>query len=710
MRLQHLSIIDWAIIAISFFNTIALIWLSLTVLLNAERRTWGTWAVGGGLALGGLFFAGHSAAVGRAPGSFGLEMALWWRAIWLPVIGAPYAWYLVMAWYTGVLKTAMHRMALALVSLLSAMALAWLVVANPLPGLREFVYQTPGAAVTFDKVPIVLLLYPVYSTLCIMLALLALRRPEASERFMGDLARERAHPWLVGASVVLMGVSLFVGIAAVWAVGGIVSGRIDLFAGQTLLLLRVIDLFISGLIAVVIVLLGQAIVSYEIFTGKTLPRRGLLRHWRNSLILAASYGTVMALSLIVPVDQIIRLLLATILMTAFYALVSWRSYADHEQSMERLRPFVASQRLYERLLRPALPPGVDAATPFSALCADVLGARVAYLFALGPLAPLVGAGLAYPDSVNGSQLPDAAITELAAKLRSPQQMCVALDPAQYGGTVWAVPLWSERGLIGLLLLGDKRDGGLYTQEEIEIARATSERLIDTQASAEMARRLMGMQRQQLAETQVIDQRTRRVLHDDVLPRLHTTMLKLSAVRTDTAEVVPQAVAQLADIHNQIAKLLHAMPAAIAPEVAQLGLIGALRRVVSSELGSAFDGVTWQIAPEAERLTHSIPALTAEVIFFAARESIRNAARYGRNGNSARALHLVVSVDCHNGLEITIEDDGVGFGATSVASEGSGQGLALHSTMMAVIGGTLTVESVPAAYTRVTLALPPGWQS
>ena len=48
-----------------------------------------------------------------------------------------------------------------------------------------------------------------------------------------------------------------------------------------------------------------------------------------------------------------------------------------------------------------------------------------------------------------------------------------------------MPLWSERGLIGVLLLGEKRDGGLYTQEEIEIARASGERLIDTQASAEM---------------------------------------------------------------------------------------------------------------------------------------------------------------------------------------------------------------------------------
>jgi signal transduction histidine kinase len=332
-------------------------------------------------------------------------------------------------------------------------------------------------------------------------------------------------------------------------------------------------------------------------------------------------------------------------------------------------------------------------------------------------------------------------------------MCVALDPARYGGAVWAVPLWSERGLIGVLLLGDKHDGGLYTQEEIEIARATGERLIDTQASAEMARRLMDLQRQRLAESQVIDRRTRRVLHDDVLPKLHAAMLMLSAVEPTTDDpfdtAVPelvegqgrrrptaddeghttryagdgashatrdmqheQVVALLADVHRQVANLLHAMPATAAPEVARLGLIGALRQAVEGELASAFDGVTWRIEPGAEDTAGAVPTLNAEVAFYAAREAIRNAARYGRNGEPSRPLHLAVFVARRHqdgakggGLEIAIQDDGVGMGAAGASAEGSGQGLGLHGTMMAVIGGALTAESVPGVYTRVTLALP-----
>jgi hypothetical protein len=747
--MHPLNILDWAIIAVSIFNTIILIWLGLMVLLNADRRRWGTWAAGGGFLFAGLFFIGHSSIVGRMIGTFEAEMEMWWRLSWLLVVGAPYMWYLVMLAYTGVLEAGRHRVWLLAVTLLGAMAVALLALSDPLPTYEAIVERSPVKIFSLAGIPVLVLVYPVYSVLCFILSLSALRRPAASERFMGDLARRRALPWLMAASLVLLAVSLSIGAAAGWFLASVQSRPSALYYLRMLPPLMGFDLLIDGLVAVAVVLTGQAIVCYEIFTGKALPRGGLLHYWRRSLVLAAGYGALIAATLSIPpltdIDPIYRLMLATVLMTVFLALLIWRSYGDRERGMNRLRPFVASERLYERLLRPAAPPAMDVAAPFRALCEDLLGARVAYLAALGPLAPLVGPGLAFPDdgrrttddepaSVQrpASIVPEA-LAELAAGFRSPQTMCVALDPARYGGAVWAVPLWSERGLIGVLLLGDKRDGGLFTQEEIEIARATGERLIDTQASAEMGRRLMDLQRQRLAESQVIDRRTRRVLHDDVLPRLHAAMLRLQAtgskpqvagartgdrhdelqpgacgLEQDLAEVVTT----LADVHRQIANLLHAMPATAAPEVARLGLIGALRQAVDGELASAFDGVSWRIDAGAEDAAGAIPALNAEVAFYAAREAIRNAARYGRNGDLSRPLHLAVSVGRRGldgaksgGLEVAVEDDGVGMGAANSSAEGSGQGLGLHSTMMAVIGGALTAESVPGAYTRITLALP-----
>ncbi len=705
-----LYLADWAIIAVSFFNTILMIWLGLTVLLNAERRQWGTWIAGGGFLLAGLFFVGHSAVVGRAISTLNTEIEFWWRIGWLPFIGGPYLWYLVVAWYTGVLQTRWHRLWLGLVSLLGSMGGGLLLFANPLPTFSQMMQRSADAILSVGGIPAVILIYPVYSTLCIILALLALWHPVASERFMGDIGRKRAHPWLTSASLTLLCISLSVGAVAAWFLHQVQIGQLPGLSLQSLALIINFDLFISGLIALTVILIGRAIVSYEIFTGKALPRGGLARNWQQILILAAGYSTLVGLGLsaLVNIHPIYQLLLATILMTTFVALANWRSYVYHERSMERLRPFVASQKLYERLLRPTMPVDVDIAGPFVALCDDVLGAKVAYLAAQGPLAPLVGPGLAYPDfdGQAGSRMPALSImAELSAIFRrAPQQMCVALDPAQYGGAVWAVPLWSERGLIGLFLLGEKRDGSIYTQEEIEIARATGERLIDTQASAEMSRKLMATQRQRLAESQVIDRRTRRVLHDEVLPDLHMVMLALSSATTETTS---DAVPHLAAIHHKIAILLHSMPATVVPEVARLGLIGALRETVASELGRAFDGVTWQIEPQAEQAAERVPALTAEVVFFAAREAIRNAARYGRDGDVSRALHLTIVALWRDGLELMVEDDGVGLGIAGPAAGSNGQGLALHSTMMAVIGGTLTTDSVPGQYTRIALILPQG---
>ena len=59
------AILDGAILAISLFNTMLLVWLGLTVLLNAERHTLGIWMAGCGLLMGGAFFLSHSVLVGQ---------------------------------------------------------------------------------------------------------------------------------------------------------------------------------------------------------------------------------------------------------------------------------------------------------------------------------------------------------------------------------------------------------------------------------------------------------------------------------------------------------------------------------------------------------------------------------------------------------------------------------------------------------------------
>ncbi len=709
--------LDWAILAVSLFNTILLLWLGLTVLLNAELRTWGVWLTGGGLLIGCAFFISHTAILGRGLSTVGRGMDFWWHVGWGPVIASPFAWYAVILWYAGFWDdkaSPLHRRQrfwFALAALLAIGLVGLLVFANPLPSYWQVAQLNLSTTPSIGGIPLLILIYPLYILFCVGLSLDALRRPGPSGRAMGDLGRRRARPWLVAASLALLLVSLLVAWVMLWIVLNARQRALQGIHNEMAFTLGWFDLTIASLIAIAILLQGQAIAAYEVFTGKTLPRRGLWRHWRSAILLAAGYSALVSGALAFKLHPIYSLMLSTLLVALFYALFSWRSYAERERTIAHLRPFVTSQRLYEHLLTPSSPPEVDMAAPFRALCEEVLGARVAYLIALGPLAPLVGPALVYP-SHSPARAP--SLVEIMDRFGSPQAMCLPLDPGRYAGARWAVPLWSERGLIGILLLGEKRDGSLYAQEEIEIARASGERLIDTQASAEMARRLMALQRQRLVESQLLDRRARRVLHDDVLPELHTTMLALGGAEADRDDVI----SLLAGVHRQLSDLLREMPAATTPQVGRLGLFGALRQAVDDELESAFDSVSWQVEPGIEDL----PTLVAEVLFYAAREAIRNAARYGRGGNPARPLHLRVEATWHDrpadssvsgssvlagqpGLEIVIEDDGVGLRGAEGVDAGGGQGLALHSTMMAVVGGSLAMQSVPGIYTRVFLTLP-----
>ncbi len=717
--------LDFPALTLSLFNAAVMLWLGLTVLLNAERRgraAWGTWLITGSLLLGTVFFISHSALLSLDLNLVSRGLNFWWQVGWWPVLALPLAWYVVVLWYAGFWEQAatplrrrqqpwLWACAVALVGMA-----ALVLFANPLPLLGQFAAPNAARTLAIGGVPLLVLAYPVYSLLCLGLALDALLRPGPSRRALGDLARRRARPWLAAASGMLLLVSVLVDGVMLWFVRRLSGANaLPLLTRAELLPIAWLDLIIAGLIAVAVVLIGQALVAYEVFTGRSLPRRALLRYWRNAVALAAGFGLLAGFSLTIHLRPIYSVLLSLLLLSVFYALFNWRAYAERERAMLQLRPFVTSQRLVDHLLEQGRETEADlfvsARDTLAALCRDVLGTRLAGLAAVGPSAPLFGEPLLHA-AQNAPGLPAAAaltipLAEIAVRALSTQTLLLPVEAEAAGALRWAVPLWSERGLLGVLLLGDKTDGGLYAQEEIEIARAAGERLIDALASAELARRLLALQRQRLAESQVLDQRARRVLHDEVLPQLHAAMLHLDTLGP-AAGPGGEAVRLLGEAHHQVADLLRDLPSIPTPEVTRLGLLPALRQLAEGEFAHTFDGLTWEIEPAAEHSAAGLAPLAAEVVFYAAREAMRNAARHGRRPGSAAPLHLRLAlIGVGGGLSVVVEDNGPGVESTAdQPSSGSGQGLALHSTLLAVLGGTLVVASTPGAFTRVTLRLPP----
>ncbi len=729
--------LDWAILAFSLFNTMLLLWLGLTVFLNAERRAWGIWLASGGLLLGAVFFISHSAIAGQGVLQASPGLNFWWHVGWIPVIILPFAWYVVMLWYCGHWEPPVQgprrlparRRPWFYLTLLAGLALVVLVLFfNPLPNFSQVVAYELAASPTLGGIPLLILVYPAYTLLCTGLSVDALRFPGPSARLLGEAARRRARRYLIATSLILLLVGLLAGWVMVWIARSAGEGAT---LRETILITGRYDLAIEILLAAAVLSLGQGVVTYEIFTGKALPRSGLLQHWRRAVILALGFSLLLAGSIALQLRPIYILLLSLALIVCFFALLGWRAFAERERLMRHLRPFVTHGSLVEGMLRegegaaPAgLSPGEEgdrSGEPFYALCADILEARQACLVPYGALAPLTGGPLVYPPVVDGHQISLPDLDPLIPRLRDPDEHGVPLDPEDEGhGMVFAVSLWSERGLTGVLLLGSKLSGGLYTQEEIEIARAVGEQLMDTRASMEMSRRLIALQRQHLTQTRVLDQQTRRVLHDEVLPLVHTALLGLNGTGEQTAETG----ALLQEIHRQLSDLLRLAPGTAAVEVGRLGVLGALRHTIEVELQGAFDQVTFTVQPEGERELEKLPALSAEVLYFAAREAVRNAARHARGGDAGANLCLKVELAYRDGLLLAVEDNGAGMppgdrppgmgspqeraepGQAGSPEAGSGQGLALHSTMMAIIGGSLTIESAPGRYTRLTLHIPP----
>ena len=83
-----------------------------------------------------------------------------------------------------------------------------------------------------------------------------------------------------------------------------------------------------------------------------------------------------------------------------------------------------------------------------------------------------------------------------------------------------------------------------------------------------------------------------------------------------------------------------------------------------------------------------------MVFFAARELLRNAARYGRGGDPSRPLRLTLGLRlAGDGLALTVEDDGVGLGGQRAVA-GAGSGLRIHSAMLAAVGAEMEVTARP----------------
>src|SRR4030043_964249 len=152
--------LNWATLAVSIFNTILLLWLGLTVILNSERRSLGIWVAGAVLLMGSVFFLSHTAILGLGPLQPEARMNLWWRTGWIPITSMPFAWYLVLLWYSSYWDDPQspihqrHQIPIILATLLAISTIGLVFLFNALPTYNQLIQLDLGGVLSVGGIPV----------------------------------------------------------------------------------------------------------------------------------------------------------------------------------------------------------------------------------------------------------------------------------------------------------------------------------------------------------------------------------------------------------------------------------------------------------------------------------------------------------------------------------------------------------------------------
>ena len=212
-----------------------------------------------------------------------------------------------------------------------------------------------------------------------------------------------------------------------------------------------------------------------------------------------------------------------------------------------------------------------------------------------------------------------------------------------------------------------------------------------EAARDLAGRVINAQEQERA-------RLARDLHDDVTQRL--ARLAIDAGRIERAHSLDAETEHLiTGVREGLVRLsedVHAISYELHPSaVIDVGLVEALR--AECEQVSARAPIVAKMT--LRNLPAAIPSDMAIGLFRIAQEALRNAVRHGR---ASKANVFLWGVD--DGLQLVVEDDGVGFNPNERKKRQS-LGLASMGERTRLLGGTLFIESKPLHGATIVVWVP-----
>lgn len=318
--------------------------------------------------------------------------------------------------------------------------------------------------------------------------------------------------------------------------------------------------------------------------------------------------------------------------------------------------------------------------------------------------------------LDGDRLVLQGVPEDQFAVRREDDLCVVLRDA--GGPMWADQLWTldsapiqshwarfswgqlfvplvfEHHLQGVLILGSRVAGDVYSNQDIEIVATVAHQAALASANVLLVEELRGLAQQLVRTDEAQRKSMARDLHDEVLQDLFFIRQRLPRGEADS---------ELAShVEHLIQKLRGLIRERRSPLLDQ-GILLALRGLVEErqKLASAAAQIRWSNALEG-RLELSEEQATS--IYRIAQEALSNALKHAQ----AHTIEVSLEHTGVGGLRLQVVDDGIGLPVVEAGAAGPSQhyGLVGMRERARMIGARLEVRTLPGGGTKVVLDLQP----
>lgn len=588
----------------------------------------------------------------------------------------PYGWYFVIVWFLGFLRDSKsHR------------ALSYILGFSQIPALVILVWKGsgyPSETSLFSfwmQVPFSFrAAYLIYISVCVSASLFALSGFKVGSGIFTEIARYRSIPYLKSICFLFLAVIAVVFLLFLGNSLGIAEDPVFLSAidpRPLYLYLILIQIIVTS----AVLILGRTLVSYEFLTGRVFPQIGLRKEWITVLLLAGALSLVyLALSLLYN-QRDPRIFLAigyTFQISRTFTLR--RAKKINQDRAETLRSVLISED--ESRGR------ISFQEKFDFVCERILSSSKALLVSETSVPILSGISLFYPSDSKPEPKPN-----LSGRIYDPNRNIFYLSGEDSSGYSVAIGIEDPNTVKGTLFLGTKQDGGLYAEEEIELAKAAMGWILDGMSRLETDLILAELQRKRIQEQGITDHKTRQILHDEILPELHSGILHLS--ENSNQGKIKDHIENLKELHGRIAGFLRELPD-IRSELTRIGMLPVLKNLIDSDFTG--EDISWMIDPDFSESADRLSLDLQEVVYYAFRESVRNAIKF----SSKEKRKISVSFFRKDRLEIEIGNT-IG---KDTEFESSGQGLKIHRALLKIFGADLKLEFPNLEIAVLRISIPP----